>query len=409
MTNARDPAVESPYAWLRLGVALLMGTIGGVGLWSFVVALPVIQAEFQVTRAEASLPYTWGMLGLMLGGIVMGRLSDRLRIFLPALLGSVMLGIGYLLLAGAESLIGFTIIYAVAICAVGSAALFSPLVADTSLWFDRRRGIAVALVASGNYFAGTIWPPILQPAMEAWGWRTTSLGIGLFCLVTLVPLAFVLRRPAPVTPQPRAMTASATREAARPLGLPPNALQALLMFAGVACCIAMSMPQVHIVAYCTDLGYGAARGAEMLSLMLLTGTISRLLFGLVMDRIGGTGTLLLGSVLQMVALALFLPFDGLASLYVISALFGLFQGGIIPSYAMIVREVFPAQQAGTRVSLALSATLAGMAIGGWMSGAIFDLTGTYRAAVLNGIAWNAVNLAIAAWLFLRVRQRLAYA
>jgi len=288
--------------------------------------------------------------------------------------------------------------------------MFSPLVADTSLWFDRRRGIAVALCASGNYFAGTLWPPILQAAMDSWGWRVSFVGVGLFCLVTLVPMSLVMRRPAPATAPARTVITAAEREAARPLGLPPNAVQALLAVAAVACCVAMAMPQVHIVAYCTDLGFGAARGAEMLSLMLLTGAVSRLGFGLVMDRIGGTGTLLLGSFLQMVALALFLPFDGLVSLYVISALFGLFQGGIVPSYAMIVRELFPPREAGTRMSLALSSTLAGMAIGGWMSGAIFDATGSYQAAIVNGIAWNMVNLAIATWLALRVRkQRPAYA
>jgi MFS family permease len=166
----------------------------------------------------------------------------------------------------------------------------------------------------------------------------------------------------------------------------------------------MSMPQVHIVAYCVDLGYGAARGAEMLSVMLGCGVVSRLAFGLVMDRIGGLSTLLLGSALQAAALSLFLPFDGLASLYAVSAVFGLFQGGIVPSYAMIVREFFPPREAGTRVGLALGATLAGMALGGWMSGAIFDATGSYQAAVVNGLAWNALNMSIAAWLLLRSRR-----
>ena len=410
MTLSRDRLVESSYAWLRLSVAVLMGTIAGVGMWTAVVALPVVQAEFGVSRADATLPATLGMIAFMLGGMVLGRLTDRSGVFIPVLAGSIALGVGYVLLAWATNLFTFVLIYALTICAIGSAAMFSPLVADTSLWFDRRRGIAVALCASGNYFAGTLWPPILQAAMDSWGWRVSFVGVGLFCLVTLVPMSLVMRRPAPATAPARTVITAAEREAARPLGLPPNAVQAILMFAGIACCIAMAMPQVHIVAYCTDLGFGAARGAEMLSLMLLTGAVSRLGFGLVMDRIGGTGTLLLGSFLQMVALALFLPFDGLVSLYVISALFGLFQGGIVPSYAMIVRELFPPREAGTRMSLALSSTLAGMAIGGWMSGAIFDATGSYQAAIVNGIAWNMVNLVIATWLALRVRkQRPAYA
>jgi MFS family permease len=171
--------------------------------------------------------------------------------------------------------------------------------------------------------------------------------------------------------------------------------QLMLCVAGVACCVAMAMPQVHIVAYCGDLGYGAARGAQMLSLMLACGIVSRLVSGLICDRIGGVRTLVLGSLLQGTALLLFLPFDGLVSLYVVSALFGLFQGGIVPSYAIIVREHFPPAEAGARVGTVLMATLFGMALGGWMSGKVFDLTGSYHAAFVNGIAWNLLNLSIA--------------
>jgi MFS family permease len=187
----------------------------------------------------------------------------------------------------------------------------------------------------------------------------------------------------------------------RPLGLSPNTLLALLCVAGVSCCVAMSMPQVHIVAYCGDLGFGAARGAEMLSLMLGLGVVSRLVSGWISDRIGGLRTLLLGSMLQGVALLLFLPFDGLVSLYLVSGLFGLFQGGIVPAYALIVREYFPPQQAGAKTGTVLMATLLGMALGGWMSGAVFDWTGSYRAAFINGIAWNLLNMSIVGFLLWR--------
>src|SRR6185437_12338993 len=186
-------------------------------------------------------------------------------------------------------------------------------------------------------------------------------------------------------------------------------LQTVLCIAGICCCVAMAMPQVHIVAYCGDLGYGVARGAEMLSLMLACGIVSRLISGMVADRIGGLRTLLIGSLLQGTVLFLYLWFNGLTSLYVISALFGLFQGGIVPSYAIIVREYFPPSQAGTRVGLVLFATLVGMAFGGWLSGAIFDLTGSYRAAFINGLAWNLTNASIVAFLLLRARRRPAVA
>ena len=269
----------------------------------------------------------------------------------------------------------------------------------------QRRGIAVAIAASGNYIAGTIWPPVVQHFIATSGWRATHIGIGLFCLVAMLPLTFALRRRLDVH-QSEADNA-ADRMAEVPLS--PLTLQVLLCIAGVACCVAMSMPQVHIVAYCGDLGYGVARGAEMLSMMLGFGIISRVGSGFIADRIGGVRTLLLGSVLQGVALFLYLWFDGLISLYVISALFGLFQGGIVPSYAIIVREYFSPREAGTRLGLVLMATLLGMALGGWMSGLVFDLTGSYRAAFLNGLGWNLVNVAIMVWLLQRTRRRMAYA
>jgi predicted MFS family arabinose efflux permease len=264
----------------------------------------------------------------------------------------------------------------------------------------RRRGIAVAIVASGNYLAGTVWPPLLQHAFATIGWREAHLAIGLFCVATLLPLALLLRR------RPAFAETGVAGIGSAPLTPPiaPGALQWLLVLAGLSCCVAMSMPQVHIVAYCADLGYGPARGAEMLSVMLGLGVVSRLALGLLADRIGGIGTLIVGSTLQCLALLFYLPFDGLTSLYLVSALFGLSQGGIVPSYALIVRDYFPSREAGTRVSLVLTSTVLGMAIGGWLSGEIYDLTGSYAAAFLNGIAWNLVNMAIALWLLMSRRR-----
>ena len=396
---------DSAYAWSRLLASLALSTVGGIGLWSAIVALPAIQAEFGVDRAAAALPYTATMVGFAFGGVLMGRLADRFGIVVPVVLGALMLGIGYVAAANAVTLWQFMVAQALLIGLLGSSATFGPLVADVSLWFLRRRGIAVAIVASGNYLAGTIWPPLLQGAIEAVGWRQAHLGIGAICVLTMLPLAFALRRRAPVDD---ASVPVGARDLADTLRMSPGTLQILLVVAGLSCCIAMSMPQVHIVAYCADLGYGPARGAEMLSLMLGLGVVSRLASGLIADRIGGVGTLILGSTLQCLALLFYLPFDGLVSLYVVSALFGLSQGGIVPSYALIVRDYFPAREAGARISLVLMATVAGMALGGWMSGAIYDLTGSYRAAFLNGIAWNVLNMSIAFWLLLgRLRPRAA--
>ncbi len=407
MSHAGQDAIESYYAWMRLAALLVLSTIGGVGMWSVVVVLPAVQAEFAVARADASLPYTLTMIGFGLGGILMGRLSDRFGVIVPVLAGTIALGLG-LFAAGAAGSLWLYAVAQGALIGVGSSATFAPLVADASFWFHRRRGIAVAICASGNYLAGTVWPPVVQHFIETAGWRATYFGIGLFCIVSMLPLALVLRRRPPILDvAPGSSRAQAVSP--RALGITPAQLQTLLVVAGFACCVAMSMPQVHLVALCSDLGYGAARGAEMLSLMLGMGIVSRLVSGWICDRIGGLRTLLLGSALQGIALVMFLPSEGLVSLYVVSALFGLFQGGIVPSYAIIVREYFPPREAGSRVGTVIMATLFGMALGGWMSGAIFDLTGSYQAAFVNGIAWNLLNLSIAAWLLQRSRARLAAA
>jgi MFS family permease len=394
--NPSPSVADSPYAWLRLAVSLAITALSGVGMYAAAVALPAIQAEFGADRSGASLPYAALMIGFGLGGILMGRLSDRFGVMVPVLVGATGLSLGFLAAGNASSLWQFALANGVLIGMLGASAGFAPLVADTSLWFNRRRGIAVAICASGNYLAGAVWPPILQHYFDTVGWRTTFTGVGLFCFASIVPLAFLLR------PRPPVLTLSeSASQTTKAIGISRRALLLLLCVAGVACCVAMSMPQVHIVAYCSDLGFGAARGAEMLSIMLGAGIISRLLSGWICDRIGGLRTLLLGSSLQAVALLMFLPFDSLASLYVVSAMFGLFQGGIVPAYAIIVREYFPPSEAGAKVGLVIMCTLLGMALGGWMSGAVFDLTGSYRAAFLNGIGWNLLNLCIAFFLLRR--------
>jgi MFS family permease len=386
---------DTTYAWSRLAISLALATIGGIGLWASVVVLPTIQVEFGIDRAGASLPYTVTMIGFAVGGMIMGRIADRRGITVPLSIGAISLGAGFILSALVGSYVQFLIVQFLFIGLLGSSATFAPLVADVSQWFLTRRGIAVAIVAGGNYLAGTIWPPFLQYAISAYGWRTTFMAIGALCIATMIPLALLLSRRPVYQDRP-----SPASEPSGTHGLleRPAFLQPLLVLAGLACCVAMSMPQVHLVAYCGDLGYGPARGAEMLSLMLGCGVVSRLVSGVIADRIGGAKTLIIGSLLQCLALLFYIPFDGLVSLYIVSAFFGLAQGGIVPSYALIIRDYFPAREAGFRISLVMTATVLGMALGGWMSGKIFDLTGSYQAAFLNGILWNLLNLAIAIWL-----------
>ena len=395
-----EPQTDSPYAAARLLATLALMTLGASGMYVVPVVLPAVQAEFGVTRAAASMPYSLLMIGFGVGGVLMGRLADSFGVMVPLLGGAASLGIGFVVAGHASDLETFGAAHAILIGLLGSSATFSPLLADTSLWWVRRRGIAVAVCASGNYLGGAVWPTIVQHFVETIGWRQTYVGMGITCGIAMALLAVTMRRRPPLS-RPAAHAHSAPPPAAAPFGLATSTALGLLMLAGLACCVAMSMPQVHIVAYCADLGYGPARGAQMLSLMLGFGIVSRLVSGAVCDRIGGLRTLLLGSALQGVALLLFLPFQGVVSLYVVSALFGLFQGGIVPSYAIIVREHFPAQRAGTYVGAVIMCTMLGMALGGWMSGGIFDLTGSYRAAFVNGIAWNALNLAIAFWLWRR--------
>ena len=404
LAGSRPQLVDSRYAWLRLSVAVVLATIGSVGMWSYVVFLPAVQADFGVPRADATFPYTMGMLGFAIGNGFMGRLADRRGIIAPILLGIACLGVGYVSAGLAPNMALLSLAHV--LIGLGAAASFGPMIADISHWFMRRRGIAVAIAATGNYFAGAIWPPVIQHFTSTAGWRPTHIGIGLFCVVAMLPLSLMFRQRTLMLDAPESGGAAFR---VPQLGVSQNTLFVLLCIAGVACCVAMAMPQVHIVAYCGDLGYGVARGAEMLSIMLIGGIVSRIASGFIADRFGGVVTLLIGSFMQAVALLLYFLFDGLSSLYLISLLFGLFQGGIVPSYAIIIREYFPPKEAGVRVGMVIMATVFGMALGGWMSGWIFDVTGSYRIAFLNGLAWNLLNLAIAFWLLQSGRPKPAMA
>jgi MFS family permease len=388
---------DSPYSWMRLSASLVLGTIGTVGMWSYVVTLPAVQSEFALARADATLPYTLAMVGFASGSILMGWLSDRFGVLAPVVGGAILLGIGYIA-AGYSNLWQLSLAYG--LIGLGSSAAFVPLMADISQWFTRRRGVAVVIASCGNYLSGALWSPLIEYSIATTGWRETHMGMGVICLVTMLPLALLaLRRRAPVHPVGTAGATAVSTPGA--FGLSPNALTALLSVAAIGCCVAMATPQVQIVAYCGDLGYGSARGAQMLSAMLAFGVVSRVASGWIADRIGGLKALLLGSALQAVALLLFAAFDGLAALYVISGLFGLFQGGVVPMYAIIVREYFPAQEAGTRAGIVIGISVVGMALGGWGSGVIYDLTGSYPAAFLHGFLWNMLNFAIVLWLLVR--------
>jgi MFS family permease len=394
-------APDGTYAFNRLAMSLLISVLTSVGMWAIIVVLPDAQRDFEIDRSQASLPYTLMMCTLAFSTIALGRMTDRRGIVPPLIISVVALSSGFVLAGYAPNLPVFTAAHL--LIGVGAGTGFAPMMADISHWFVKRRGLAVVIVAAGNYVAGTIWPLLMSLAMPLIGWRETYAGIGLIIAAAVLPLAFMMRRrpAAGVYEQAEAATDAARAD----VGISPRLLLVLLVFAGFSCCVAMSMPQVHLVAYCGDLGYGVARGAEMLSVMMALGIVSRVGSGFVADFIGGTATLLIGSFMQGVALILYLYFNGLESLFVVSGIFGLFQGGIVPMYAVICRELLPPRQAGAAIGLVISATILGMAFGGYISGLIFDLTSSYRMAFLNGVLWNAFNFAIVAWLFWRRQRR----
>jgi len=273
------------------------------------------------------------------------------------------------------------------------------LISDISHWFLRHRGIAVALIASGNYLAGGVWPLFLSDILLENGWRDAYQMLAVLTFFVIIPLAFLLRRN--VSDEAHQLASDLAVKNRSKIKLSSRQFQLLLGIAGVSCCVAMSMPQVHIVSYCVGLGYGPAVGVQMLSVMLFGGVISRIVSGLIADKLGGIKTVLLGSFLQCVALVMYLPFDGMASLYVVSLIFGLSQGGIVPGYAVIIREYLPPREAGERVGFVIMMTILGMALGGWMSGWIYDLTRSYQMAFVNGILWNGLNLSIMIWILFR--------
>ena len=390
--------VDSVKSWKRLLISLVIALITNVGIWAIVVILPAIETEFNSGRGGATLPYTLTLVGFAIGNFLIGHLVDKYGVVKALVFGTILISVSFLVSAFSFNL--NLIIVAHFFLGIGTSSGFGPLISDISRWFYRKRGIAVAIIASGNYLSGVIWSPAIANIMTHTGWREVYIILALAIFITSIPLSFFLRE----RKIANSFTAIEYQRLSKTPGLVISArkLQLLLGLAGVGCCIAMAMPQVHIVAYCVGLGYGSTTGAEMLSVMLAFGVASRIFFGVCSDRLGGLPTLIISSSLQMISLFFFLPFNSMASLYFVSAIFGLSQGGIVPSYAIVVREYLPEREAGRRIGIVLMLTIFGMAIGGWMSGLIFDITGDYQGAFINGILWNFFNIGILAWLFLTI-------
>ncbi|MDP6567027.1 MAG: MFS transporter [Alphaproteobacteria bacterium] len=395
-------SVECAYGWAVAVVSTMMIAVAFGTSYLVVVGLKPIAADFGWPRQIPSAAYAMALFGAGIGGIFMGWWADRKGMGAPALFGAFFVGAGTIAAAYSPDAITFLAAHFLILGLLGNGAMFAPLLTNVTHWFDRRRGIAVAVVASGQSLAGAIWPPIFRYTIDEYGWQESMIGYGLFCFVTLIPLALVMRRPAP-RPTVASVAAAEARGNGdgRVLRMPPNLALGLLCVAIVGCCVAMSMPMVHIVAHCSDLGFSAARGAEMLSILLACAFISRIGYGWLADRVGGLRTLFLGASLQLLGLACFVYVDSLQGLYLVSVFYGLGYGGIVPMYAIIVRELFRDSEAGWRMGVVFLFGTIGMALGGYFGGLIFDLTGSYRLAFLTGIGFNILNLVLVGFMLSR--------
>ncbi len=394
-------SIETRHSWVVASAALAIIMIAFGTPYVVVVALKPIAADLGGSRSAPALASALAYVGTAVGGILMGWWADRVGVLWPVVLGSIMVGTGAMV-AGSGSEWALYFGHAVMIGLLGNAGLFAPLLTHVSRWFDRRRGVALSLVTSGQQVAGALWPPVFGTAIAQIGWQRTLFWYGVLTLATLLPLALLIRR-APPAPAPGRAQFDPVPDAPV-LGLQPNVALGLLCAAIVGCCIAMAMPMGHIVAFCSDLGYAPARGAEMLSLLLGSAFLSRMFWGHLSDRIGGLRTVLLGVICQAAGMAMFLAVEDLAGLYALSAAFGLGFGGIIPAYVLAVRELFPAAEAGWRIAVLIFAGLSGMAAGGWLAGAIYDLAGYYQPAFLVGLVANLATIALVAVLVLRGRR-----
>jgi MFS family permease len=400
-------SVETKASWAVASVALFVLCMSYGSAWIAVVALKDIAGEVDGARSVPALASALAWLGAGLGGIIMGRIADRVGARWTVIFGALMVGLGLSI-----STLGppwpLWIGHGVFIGLIGIGGINAPLYVYVSRWFDRRRGSALALISSGTYLAGAMWPPVFQQAIASFGWRQTMLWYALAEIVCIVPLAAIHFREPPEVIHP-AVAAGTSSVQVRVLGWSPNAVFAAICAAAVLCCIPMAMPQGHLVAFCSDLGISRSMGALMLSVLLGTAFLSRQVWGLISDRIGGLATVLIGSAWQAVAMTAFLLTQNEAGLFMVSATFGLGFSGIIPAYVLAVRELFPASEAHWRIPTILLFSGGGMSAGGWIAGLLYDHLGYYAPAFALGIGTNVLNLLLVSVLVGRHRHRAAYA
>lgn len=390
---------DSQQAWFRLAIIFTMSVIGTAGMWSVVIILPNIQNEFTLDRAASTYPYVATMFGYGFGNVIIGRMLDKIGIKKPIIFALSLLVTSYVLSFFAKNVFWLSTIQF--FLGFSAAAFFGPMMADISNYFYKRKGLAVSLVASGQHLCGAIWPFVIKDFIIEGDWRNAHLFIALVCSILIPILFYFLGNKVPKMNNKQKLTTQYEDINSKVnLSISNRQIQILLMIAGVLCCVAMSMPQVHIVPLSIDNGYGLAVGTEILSFMLFAAVASRVIFGFLSDKIGPIQTLILGSSLQAISLTMFLPFNSQLSLYIVAICFGLSQGGIVPIYAVIISKFLPSNEVAERVGWLIFATIIGMSLGGWLSGEIYDFTNSYRLAFINGIFWNIINLCIMIYLFI---------
>jgi MFS family permease len=398
-------SIETRASWTVAGMSLLLLGLSFGGMWITAVGLKAVAADMGGTRAVPALATSLAWLGAGAGGILMGRLADRYGVRWTVITGSMMMAVGLIVSASATQPWQLYVGHGLFMGLIGNAGLNAPLMVYVSRWFDRRRGSALALISSGGYLAGAVWPTVFERSIAIFGWRSTMASFALVQFALVAPLAIAfLRTPPDAGFAGGALAGGGSKRTV--FGWNANLVFALLAFAACLCCVTMSMPQQHMVAFCTDLGLSATLGAAMLSLLLGMGFFSRQAWGWMSDRIGGLLTALVSSALQCAAMTGFMFAQGELSVFAVSAAFGIGFSALIPAYILTIRELYPLSEAHWRVPTLMLASGIGMATGGWLAGYLYDLHGYYTPAFLTGVAFNLANMAL---LFMLVVRQRSYA
>jgi MFS family permease len=406
MLQSTTQSIETRSSWVVAAAAVVILALAFGAPWITTVALKAIAAEVDGARSVPALAVALVWFGSGFGGIMMGQVAERVGVRWTVTFGAASIALGLVLSTFGPTwqlYVGHGLFAGL----LGMAGINAPLYVYVSRWFDRRRGSALALISSGTYIAGSFWPPIFERSIASFGWRSTMLWYAALEIVVIVPLALIFLKAPPELPLPT--TTGAGGDDNKVLGWPPNVVFAMLAVALFMCCVPMAMPQSHLVAFCTDLGINASHGAAMLSVLLGTAFLSRQVWGLIADRIGGLRSVLIGSICQAATMSLFLVTQDEVGLFTVAAAFGLGFSGLIPATVLAVRELFPAAQASWRIPVMLLCSASGMATGGWLAGFLYDRFGYYGPAFATGIAINLINFAIIGLLVARRRYVLAHA